>query len=237
MMRYRPWTVLLILLLTLPTCETDFYAIPLDDGDRALCAGQCVPNAPPGWSVPVLLWSGDHESAPGCPDEAPTPPTPQEPPPASNVFATFSRACLGNASSPCASPEETCVPAAPMGFARCIFQDGDVACPAPWTRKQVFYEGFIDGRTCTPCGCGPSGGASCIAAVSVYGDDACSVPMASTLVSSTDPASCVDLVSGSPLGSKVVEVAWSQPGSCPPTGGEPIGDVEPNQPATFCCLP
>jgi len=346
MMRYRPWIVVLLLGLSASSaCENDFYATPIGEegvgaaggdggggaGGGEVCAGQCVPNAPLGWSVPALLWAGDLEAAPRCPDEAPTPgyegysgfgsvpldcgvcacdppasvtcalpttwnassvacqqgagvttpfhapsgwdgsctaqdaiaanvscngspcvrslvvnppvavggpctPTPQVPPPASNGFSTFSRACVGNAYPPCASPGETCVPAGPEGFATCIFQKGDVACPAPWARKEGFYEEFNDGRSCTPCGCGPAGGASCIAAVSVYTDGTCSAPVGFLAVSSEDPESCIDLPTGSALGSKMGEVVSTQPGSCPPTGGEPVGDVEPNQPATFCCL-
>ncbi|WP_437671085.1 hypothetical protein [Sorangium sp. So ce131] len=36
------------------------------------CQGQCVPQAPLGWSEPALLWIGPPDRAPGCPAAAPT---------------------------------------------------------------------------------------------------------------------------------------------------------------------
>lgn len=43
-----------------------------DSGPGSMCPGQCVPRSPPGWSEPVLLWSGaEAETAPTCPTWAP----------------------------------------------------------------------------------------------------------------------------------------------------------------------
>lgn len=318
-------------------CGTnDFYAQVVDDpppgGSTAACSGECVPNAPLGWSQPVLLWAGAIEDAPPCPKEAPTlgyegyaglgatplacppcaceaptgvgcvvpegwrsssapcgqagamlifdappgwdgactaehaipagamcngspcvrsltihPPTPvggscapkmDGPVPAKDqAFTTFARACLGNAYPPCSSPGDTCVPAAPEEFATCIYQKGDVACPDPWSVKHVFYEELIDDRGCSDCSCGPPEGSVCVASVSVYADGSCSNLLLSTSLGSAEPAACHDLMSGVALGSKVAEVDSVEPGECPPLGGEPIGDVSPGEPATFCCLP
>ena len=325
-------------------CENDFYASYIDEdagvtsgsggeggeGGGTVCDGQCLAHGPLGWSEPALLWAGDMEQAPACPDGAsaigyegysgfgtalpcspcacdPPPsvscampetwtassvacsgpgattpfnapagwdgsctaedaipagalcnnspcvrsllieppvatagacaPTPQVPPPAENAFSIFAKACVGNAYyPPCAASGELCVSAAPEGFATCIFHPGDVECPAPWNDKRIYYETFQDSRGCSACGCGPAEGASCIAAVQVFSDNACGAALDSTLVSSNIGSSCQDLLTGVALGSKTAEVVLTEAGACPPTGGEPIGDVEPNEPATFCCL-
>lgn len=43
-----------------------------DAGSDPMCPGKCVPRSPPGWSEPVLLWSGpEAEAPPVCPSWAP----------------------------------------------------------------------------------------------------------------------------------------------------------------------
>jgi hypothetical protein len=56
------------------------------------------------------------------------------------------------------------------------------------------------------------------------------------LISSAAPF-CANVVPGSGLGSKSAAVVDIDAGSCPPIGGEPIGEVVPTEPATFCCGP
>src|SRR5262249_7966881 len=41
------------------------------DAIQGICMGVCVSNSPPGWSPPVLLWSGTNGEEPDCPAEAP----------------------------------------------------------------------------------------------------------------------------------------------------------------------
>ncbi|KYF94126.1 hypothetical protein BE20_07385 [Sorangium cellulosum] len=60
---------------------------------------------------------------------------------------------------------------------------------------------------------------------SVYSDGACAEQVASTLISSM----------GVGLGSKSAEIVAVDPGACAPSGGEPIGALEPAAPSTFCC--
>ncbi|WP_437528445.1 hypothetical protein WME79_45325 [Sorangium sp. So ce726] len=54
--------------------DTD-VAIAHDFGDlipaAEVCAGQCVPKEPLGWSEPTLLWIGAPDSVPSCPANAP----------------------------------------------------------------------------------------------------------------------------------------------------------------------
>jgi len=322
--------------IALAGCTNDFYAhvveeIPPDAGGPE-CSGQCVPNAPLGWSEPVLVWSGDIQEGPGCPAHAPTigyegyagfgatplacpkceceppegttcvlpeswrassalcyqpgttvvfdappgwdgscttenaiaagavcngspcvrsltidppvvsggacaPKVDDAPPAKNDPFTTFARACIGNAYPPCESPGELCIPAAPEEFSTCIYQQGDLACPDPWSEKRVYHEKLIDNRGCTACACGPAEGGACTAALSAYQSNVCTTPAAALFLNSDQPPSCTDVMTGVALGSKKAEVLSIEPGACPPLGGEPIGDVEPGPPATFCCLP
>ncbi|WP_438035187.1 hypothetical protein [Sorangium sp. So ce204] len=38
------------------------------------------------------------------------------------------------------------------------------------------------------------------------------------------------------LGSKSVAVVAVEPGACAPQGGEPVGELQPTEPSTFCCI-
>jgi hypothetical protein len=40
---------------------------------------------------------------------------------------------------------------------------------------------------------------------------------------------------GAALLGKTAEEVSSSPGSCDPSGGEPVGEVVPAQPVTWCC--
>ncbi|WP_437293002.1 hypothetical protein [Sorangium sp. So ce426] len=55
--------------------DTD-AAIASDFGDLIpsveVCAGQCVPKEPLGWSEPALLWIGSPDAVPSCPATAPS---------------------------------------------------------------------------------------------------------------------------------------------------------------------
>jgi hypothetical protein len=45
---------------------------------------------------------------------------------------------------------------------------------------------------------------------------------------------CIE-VPGNSLGGKTVTAPFYQPGTCEPTGGEPIDSIELKGPSTFCC--
>ncbi|WP_437298200.1 hypothetical protein [Sorangium sp. So ce426] len=38
------------------------------------------------------------------------------------------------------------------------------------------------------------------------------------------------------LGSKSAAVVAVEPGACAPQGGEPVGELQPAEPSTFCCI-
>ena len=148
------------------------------------------------------------------------------PPPVPRLdpWATRARACLAGAYTAC-EDATTCVPAAPSGFLTCVYHEGDDAsCPEGYAVRHVFFEDVIDGRECTPCGCGNPTGASCTLMASVYRDAACTDLLASSLVSSSVPF-CVVTPPGVALGSKSAAIVDVEPGTCAPHGGEPVGEL------------
>ena len=142
---------------------------------------------------------------------------------------------------PCADPGTLCVPTdepSEEGFSLCLYSDneGDPECPPGWPDKRVFYKDYDDSLECTPCMCSDPMGGACSALVSVYQDDACSMVLNSSFVTSADPAAkCHELFAGAALGSKAVTDVSYQPGSCAPSGGELVGEPIALQPSTFCC--
>ncbi|WP_437594885.1 hypothetical protein [Sorangium sp. So ce1000] len=149
-------------------------------------------------------------------------------------WATRATACVAGAHTACADAT-TCAPAAPSGFLTCIYHEGDAACPDGYAQRHVFYKDVLDRRDCTPCSCGEPTGASCTIMASVYRDAACTDLVASTLVGSSVPF-CGVTLPGIGLGSKSAAVAAVEPGACAPQGGEPVGELQPVEPSTFCCI-
>jgi hypothetical protein len=152
------------------------------------------------------------------------------------TWGTVARSCRGIAYGPCATPSEVCAPAVEPGFAQCIVQKGDNECPATYPDKHLLYKGFADTRACTPCACGAPSGSTCKAFVSVWGDGACSSPVVAGSVDAAG-SKCLDVPSGSALGSKLATAPVYSPGVCQVSGGEPMGEAVPEEPSTFCCLP
>ncbi len=168
-----------------------------------------------------------------------TPVTQPVPKDLSPTWGTFARACEWSPRGICADPGKVCSPSGPPdGFRTCIAHEGDVSCPSysPYQERHVFYEGLDDTRTCSPCSCGAPEGGSCSGLISVYADGACSALLSSTLVTSAG-ALCADVAAGSALGSKSAGPVTYTPGTCTPSGGEPMGTAEPRDAVTLCCLP
>lgn len=161
------------------------------------------------------------------------------PPPA--VFHTHARVCRGFASGSCAHSGDVCSPPVPPGFLRCVFHDGDVVCPppaqGPYQERHLVYAGVDDGRSCSPCVCGPPEGSACIGAISVFSDPACVDSLVSSYLIDAEGPACVDLVSGAALGSKSATPPSYVPGACAPSGATPMGEAKPIGPTTLCCAP
>jgi hypothetical protein len=122
------------------------------------------------------------------------------------------------------------VPATPYAQGLCIWQAGDVSCPAgAYSVKHLFYGGVGDTRDCETCTCGAVAGASCAASLDVYTsmDASCS---GGTVIYNS-PISCA----GSGFTEDVRITVTTTPGSCTASQGTPTGSAVPANPTTFCC--
>ncbi len=110
-----------------------------EGGPLLACNGQCWPiqpdPSPNQWTAPQLLWVGT-EIDPQCPGASPAPVW------GGYGSGTFALACTSNASGACSDPGAICGPANANGFATCVSQAGDVACPlvGQYVNRQLFYE-------------------------------------------------------------------------------------------------
>jgi hypothetical protein len=166
--------------------------------------------------------------------------TPSKTPPEPATWSTAALVCVGKPSGLCADPGETCAPVVPdpsPSFLVCIVRDGDRACPEGWSDKHVFFDHVDDSRTCSPCACSAPSGSACAGSISVFKDSDCSVPLPLTLSLDATGPSCHTVPPGSALGSKAAGPLTYTPGTCQPSGGEPIGSTTPAEPSTFCCRP
>ena len=158
------------------------------------------------------------------------------------TWGTFARACLGNGfTAACPDPSDYCAPTAeppPEGFSQCVHQGGDHACPPGYPNKHVFYKDAIDLRTCSDCACGPPEGGVCSMKLSLFQGPVCD-PGGPSEISSTSvnsmTSACLFIAALTDLQSKLGGDPWYTPGSCEPSGGEPVGPVDLLEPATFCC--
>ena len=152
------------------------------------------------------------------------------------VWGTAALACHGSAAGSCMGAAEVCTPPAPDGFKQCLLQRGDNECPSAYPQKHLFYKGFTDTRSCTPCACSTPVGSTCSAQVSIFKDSACSAPILTYAIGASGPK-CLDMLSGVALGSKLATEPVYTPGVCQVSGGEAIGEAVPEELSTFCCLP
>jgi hypothetical protein len=116
-----------------------------------------------------------------------------------------------------------------------VLPDPAEECPDDLPDRYEVFQDTTDERTCTPCTCGPPTGGACTTKVGVYADEVCEAPAGSAYVASNGPPICFDVPDGAALLGKTAEEVSSSPGSCKPSGGEPVGEVVPAQPVTWCC--
>jgi hypothetical protein len=117
----------------------------------------------------------------------------------------------------------------------CIWQLGDVACPAEWTDHSVLYEDFDDTRGCTPCTCGEVTG-DCMGTVGIGTEADCvgGQAVASITVNGNcqQGASALQAGGASINGSLTVSNA-----ACDPSDSTETGTISTTGPVTQCCLP
>jgi len=159
-------------------------------------------------------------------------------------WGLFARACRGEAiTAVCSNPGLTCLPSAeppPPGFQQCIMylgpnDDPGIQCPEEYPEMHVFFTGVEDTRACTECTCTQTAPSTCAAWITSYQSGACSQPIVGSMIT-TDPI-CLDVPQGVQLGSMDASWLTNEPGSCQAAGGEPIGEIKPKNPRTFCCQP
>jgi len=108
----------------------------------------------------------------------------------------------------------------------CVYQTGDVPCPAGFPSRSVYYGSYDDKRACSGCNCSFS--ATCTGTVSGFHLSDCATP---TFSGQSPTSTCVpgDTHSISATGVTASNAA------CTPSGSSPSGCVAPATPTTFCC--
>jgi hypothetical protein len=186
-----------------------------DGGVPTPTGGSCTPQtttttgSTAGWttSARICAWAGPNDTPGGC-----SPTTDQ---------------CVGGS------------PGTGAGFAAtvCVFQSGDVACPAGYpNNRNVVFSGENDGRTCAGCTCttaSPSGGA-CSGSVNLFGVTNC----AGSAIQYALGTHCLTYSNIGPTDPQAVQAAFTvTPGTCGvATQATPAGSVVGTEPTTVCCM-
>jgi hypothetical protein len=119
-------------------------------------------------------------------------------------------------------------PAAPFGQL-CVFRSGDHSCPSGYGDKHTFVDDVVDTRDCTSCSCGTPDG-TCTASTAFYSNPNCNTKLGDL----PNDGAC-HAASGT---AKSMKTTVTATGSCPPSGGDPIGSiVEGASKTTVCCTP
>jgi len=156
----------------------------------------------------------------------------QPPPP---TWMTVGIACAENApgASGCKG-NQICSPPAPAGFAGiCVLQTGDVSCPGGFPTKHVYYSGLKDTRTCSACGCGAPGAATCTVQTTAYPTSDCTGAIS---VDIPNDGACLGANNATVNSFKTTGTTVNTP-TCPTTGGAPTGSVtaDTTTATTVCC--
>jgi len=141
----------------------------------------------------------------------------------------------GFAATGCGS--NSCLPPANGAFNRgvCVYQQGDVACPAgSFSSKFVYNQGVDDQRGCSSCSCGTPTGVDCQGdKLEVWNSAGCAGAPAGT-ISNPGDGSCINIATSLTPGLRY-SLGTASGGTCPASGGLPTGGATANQPITFCC--
>jgi hypothetical protein len=97
----------------------------------------------------------------------------------------------------------------------------------------------LDTRDCTKCECGAPVGSGCLATLHLYDDGACTTQAVPPPLSSFVEQCTNVQPPGRVLGSKSITDLSYIAGTCLASGGDPIGEAQPNKDTaiTFCCVP
>ncbi len=192
-----------------------------------LCGG--VPCVQSVTSAPLTLKQSD------C---VPIQPPNVQPPP---TWKKFARACTKEQPQElCSTVDALCVPAAPgPEFKQCLSFQGDLAlsrCPPEYPERNVFYDAFIDGRSCPSCTCTAPFGSTCTGSISIFGDAVCGASIGGALQIDAVKPKCYDLLPGAALGSKSASEPIFTPGQCTPQFDDTKPTFAfPKGTAIWCC--
>src|SRR6185437_15308597 len=142
-------------------------------------------------------------------------------------------ACSGGSNATGCNAGQVCAPVPPTPFVSgaCVWASGDMGCPTGFTNKHTFESSVTDTRSCSPCACG-AGMGSCTGTTTVFTDALC---MSTTTLTVPNDGSCTN-AGGITGGSAQVSTMGS--GSCPTSGGQPVGTItEGPTTTTVCCVP
>jgi len=133
-------------------------------------------------------------------------------------------------------------PKAPFAKQFCVYQRGDLACPAgSYSDRSVYFGGVNDTRTCTDCGCTPPFGTSCTGTLKMFTDIFCGVD--ETNLSSVSECSALAPDPTPPdlpyltLRSALYNGSPGSDGSCATQSSRAEGGVWESDPITVCCTP
>jgi hypothetical protein len=133
-----------------------------------------------------------------------------------------------------------CIGETPQGYRLCLVAVGagaEQSCPPAWPERHAGWRKAEEKRVCSACACSPPQGGFCEVRVRAFADHACGNERGSLVLASGDGERCVDLMSGTALGSKSAEVLGSATGIYAPSDSEVVGEVETGLAVTYCCLP
>jgi hypothetical protein len=159
-----------------------------------------------------------------------------------SAWSETARACQPASVGGGCSSSQVCVPAPPSPFDAklCIFQGGDVSCPAgSYSQQHVFYSSTNDGRACSSCTCAEATGGTCTGGTVAVATSISGSACAGTMDSIPTDGNCYSVTLGS--GNDFVWATAPQTaatgGTCAPQGSTASGSVTPAGPTTVCCQP
>lgn len=174
---------------------------------------------------------------------------------ACRTFDIEEDACIGG---------DICIPAPVIPFEprACVWQDGDLECPADtsYTERTVYHRSLADTRDCSTCSCGgaqgdcedeelvfegvsPLDGSLCLGTFNSWcatpGDPTFALDELSTCepLRKSDFHPCSGICFNAPDVhiEAITYLAGTPTASCDPQGGEPTGTASGSDAVTFCC--
>jgi hypothetical protein len=143
------------------------------------------------------------------------------------TWKTAHRGCTGPVAAPdgCMG-DDVCAPVAPGKL--CVARGGDIMCEGSfYTEKHLVFDGFVDGRMCSACSCGPPD-SKCNGDVDFTSQN-CMI-----LLNTVSAGGCSPKGNGGTNPSNAIYDP-DPSGTCQEAGGQLSGSVTTTSALTFCC--